>query len=233
MNFITREEYDYIQPNTDRIDIDKMNDNLAKSYLALTTIYRKMLIKYLIKKIELNKYDELIKNSGLDFVKLDDLQKDIYQKYNDESLEYVYLRNNIYISNLTDNERIEFVKLINKGGFEYNNNYERFIESTYQRVIVENTGRNEVSFVNYGPANIPFMATTNSLVIGVRWDEYNLNGKSDKEWDINHDKQIEFIDSLKNGFDRKCAKELDIPGALIKYDEYSVYMKYPAEEIKY
>ena len=167
----------------------------------------------------------------------DEIQKELEQQMLDEILVHKWYsygnKMQDYVNYAYHLWWIEFVKLINKGGFEYNNNYERFIESTYQRVIVENTGRNEVSFVNYGPANIPFMATTNSLVIGVRWDEYNLNGKSDKEWDINHDKQIEFIDSLKNGFDRKCAKELDIPGALIKYDEYSVYMKYPAEEIKY
>lgn len=224
MEFIKKDEYEQIQPNTDFFNIDKMNNKVLNNFLAFTTIYRIMLIKYINKQINLEEYDNLIKNSKFNFIKIKSTDKDIYQKYNAEKLEFLYLRNNIYISNLTDDERNRFVKIIAKNGLNYNNEYELFIRETYKKVITEYYKEKIKVLINFGPSNIPFMAPNDSLVIGIRYDEYNLNNMEDNEWYINHNNQLSFIEKIKKEISEKCKKKLDINGTLIKYDEYSVYV---------
>ena len=64
--------------------------------------------KYLIKTIRLDQYDESLKNSNLSFVNIIENQ-DVYQLMNSSLLNYFYIRNNIYLDKLT-NDELNFLK---------------------------------------------------------------------------------------------------------------------------
>ena len=58
---------------------DSMSPESQESYLKLYSLYNNLLIQYLIKKYNLNLYDEMIQNSKRNFKKVDTKDMDIYQ----------------------------------------------------------------------------------------------------------------------------------------------------------
>ena len=70
--------------------------------------------------------------------------------------------------------------------------------------------------VFYGPQNINFAAENDLLVIGFRYDEFAKNGINDDEWDVLHNKQLDF---LKEFFNEIINNNNSI--RLIKYNDFS------------
>lgn len=152
---------------------DSMSPEIQENYLKLYSLYNDLLIQYLIKKYNLNLYDEMIQNSKINFKKIDTKDMDIYQYTSSKYLNYLYIRNNIYIEKLS---KEELLYLSNTNEILDTNN-EQFIEKTYKKVIFEN------EYTMYGPDNPKFLKKPNTLVIGLRCKSIDLNNDSDDELD--------------------------------------------------
>ena len=152
---------------------DSMSPEIQENYLKLYSLYNDLLIQYLIKKHNLNLYDEMIQNSKINFKKIDTKDMDIYQYTSSKYLNYLYIRNNIYIEKLS---KEELLYLSNTNEILDTNN-EQFIEKTYKKVIFEN------EYTMYGPDNPKFLKKPNTLVIGLRCKSIDLNNDSDDELD--------------------------------------------------
>ena len=98
---------------------------------------------------------------------------DIYQYTSSKYLNYLYIRNNIYIEKLSKEELLYLSNT--KEILDYNN--EQFIEKTYKKIILEN------EYTMYGPDNPKYFKKPNTLVIGLRCKSIDLNNDSDDELD--------------------------------------------------
>ena len=219
---LTEEEYGNLFPNNDNFKIEEMDGSVKEMFLRLTSFYRYMLIEYLAKTLDLEKYDHLLTVSNLKFLPIEKDQMDIYQYFNSDRFKYIYLRNNVYISNLNNNEISEFSNLIAESNMTYNDKIKNFIEKTFKKVISENPDSKLKTVTNFGPISPTFMAPDNSLVLGIRYDEFNYNGQTDIEWDNNHNLQIKYLESLTKELVKKAQEKLNIECRIIKYNELSV-----------
>lgn len=152
---------------------DSMSPESQESYLKLYSLYNNLLIQYLIKKYNLNLYDEMIQNSKRNFKKVDTKDMDVYQYTSSKYLNYLYIRNNIYIEKLSKEELLYLSNT--KEILDYNN--EQFIEKTYKKIILEN------EYTMYGPDNPKYFKKPNTLIIGLRCKSIDLNNDSDDELD--------------------------------------------------
>lgn len=105
-------------------------------------LYKKLFLDYIIKKLKLNEYDEKLNKSDLNYISISLEDKDNYQKNNSRNLKYFYIRNNMYIERLTQ-EDIKFIQNKRKNSEELlDEEWIKFIESTYPKIIKEETNRN-------------------------------------------------------------------------------------------
>lgn len=219
---ITEDDYNDMLPNCEKFNIADMNDDVRNTFLFMTSAYRYMFTKYIIKTLELKKFDQLISKNNFSFLPVKKEEMDIYQLFNSDDLTYLYLRNNIHLANLTSEERTNFLEMLKKYDMQYTNELEEFISSTYRKVIYEDIKNDTPILINFGPISQSFMVPNNSLVIGIRFDEFNLNGKSDSEWDSNHDLQLDYISEITAQISALAENRLKIQCFIIKYNEFSV-----------
>ncbi len=198
---------------------DSMSPESQESYLKLYSLYNNLLIQYLIKKYNLNLYDEMIQNSKRNFKKVDTKDMDIYQYTSSKYLNYLYIRNNIYIEKLSKEELLYLSNT--KEILDYNN--EQFIEKTYKKIILEN------EYTMYGPDNPKYFKKPNTLVIGLRCKSIDLNNDSDDELDnfLSQQQYLKlFIPELSRQLNDRNLDSIEV----IEYNNSSVVKK---QEQKY
>jgi len=150
----------YEDLNNLKIALDFNNDDQVS--LKIYNIYRRFFTEYLIKKLNLIDYDKLlqelnINNNDLDF----------YKKYSSNYLKYIFVRNNLYISKLTNEEKEYLLKNENS---DLNDDIIHFIENTYKRVI-NGFGDNDYCF--YGKQIKNYLVKSDMIVIGIYNDKYD------------------------------------------------------------
>lgn len=210
-------------PKNGTISLNQMTDEQKEKYISLYCLYRKLFTEYIIQKLDLQKYEKEIEESGLNFLANKTEDMDIYQYFSSEILKYVYIRNNIYIEKLNDEEKAFLQKKIEENKQELDKEAEQFIEKTYQKLIFEDiTKDNKLYIIQYGPDSRNFFAQNNSVVIGIRYDEFEYNGLDDETWDKLHDKQLIYLDSLIEKMKKELETKLPVPIAIIEYDQFSV-----------
>ena len=94
----------------------------------------------------------------------------------------------------------------------------RFIENTYQKVISETK---EVTTMNYGPENPDFFADSNSIIIGLRTDDFEDSDKIEN-WSELHNKREFELDFFLNYLKVELNGKLPIPVSVIRYNDFSV-----------
>lgn len=203
----------------------KLNSmELKKGQYALAhDLYRELFTKYIIDKLELNKYDEELANSNLNFKPVDEEKMDIYQYFSKNELKFFYIRNNIYIDKLNEKE-IEFlINETNNNTIEENEKVKQFIECTYKKVIFEDVGKDGKKYITfYGPNSRNYTARNDSLVIGMRYDEFYSNELNDKDWDELHIKQMRYLPEVFNKLILEQRDKVSIPIEVLQYNDFSV-----------
>lgn len=145
-----------------------MNDNAN-----LLKKYNDFLIQYVIKKYNLKSYDNELEKIGL----IKDLEYNEYMKKASKYLNYLFIRNNIYIQNLGSDE----INELNSYN-EFNEKTYNFIEKTYLNVIKKNSESKGMVF--YGNLVKKNAADVNQIVIGAYYN-HNSNKKSEFDNIIN------------------------------------------------
>lgn len=211
MKIITKELFSTRKPYSDYFDNIPLESQ--DNYLRLYSVYSDLLIQYLIKKYDLKAYDEMLKTSSKRFVKVDTENMDLYQYTSSEYLDFLYLRNNIYIENLNEEEIIYLNKITDS---RLNDEFEKFIESTYRKVIFPNKG-----YTMYGPDNSKYLKSTNSLIIGLRHKGLDLNNDNEEEIEMfmkqNNYLKL-FISELEKQLNEKNIDNVNV----IEYNDFSV-----------
>ena len=136
--------------------------------LNIYNIYRRFFTEYLIKKLNLIEYDKMVQELNIDNNYLD-----FYKDYTSDYLDYIFIRNNLYVSKLSDNEK-EFI--LRNENSAYNDEIELFIEKTYRKVI-DGFGENHYCF--YGKQIKNYCVKSDMIVIGIYNNTYDssVNGR--------------------------------------------------------
>ncbi len=212
---ITFKDFLTIDMNLD--SIIKLDDLDKEDYLRKYILYMNLLIEYLIKKTDIKKYDDLLKEDSHNFISIKDKDMDIYQKLGSNYFKYFYIRNNLHLDRLTKEEDL----YLNKKDIIFDDKTYNFIESTFEKVIFEDS---KDYLVNYGVIAKGTLAPSKALVIGVRYDEFNLNGMSDIDWDLNYQEQTKILNKIIESLESNIKNNLNIDCKIIKYNRYSVFV---------
>lgn len=225
MNFkeVNEKQLKTIYPNSGLNVLKDMSNSDKQKYFLKYFLYRKLFTEFLILKLELKEYDEEIANSKLNFRPSNKDDMDFYQYFSSEELKYFYIRNNIYIDKLSEIEDNFLQNKIDNNNYNLDIEAEKFIEATYEKVIFEDVLNNgDTCITIYGPDSSSFMAPNNAVVVGFRYDEFNLNGLDDNNWNELHNKQLLYLRELDNKMSVNMDNVLQVPVAILKYNEFSV-----------
>lgn len=215
----------------DNIDVDLFKNkglylkgNFTDKYFELLKKYKFLLEKYLIDKLPIKKYDDLIGNSKylLSPIKKDDM--DFYQSFSSMRLNYIYLRNNLSVEKLSI-EDISFI--LNLNDIQVNNPNEdvlKLIDRTYRDVIDCRVRDFDIILKKcYGIDRDDFWISSNELVFGLRYDEFINNDLDDnKKWLNNYNEQLSFVGNIIDELNVICSKILNIKVNFLYYDEFTV-----------
>ena len=209
-------------PNSNYDYFSKLDDK--ELYLDEVSKYYELLMDYLIKNTDIKKIDDEIKNCkdfifDIENVKEDKI--DFYQFVCNNKLSFFYVRSNIYIERLDENEKKFLDSLIPDG--KYNDEVDLFIKKTYSKVTSEGPFRGKEKYLlNYGPSNTnKFFASNNTLVIGSRMDEYVNHIDNDKERE-EYFKRFNYFETKSREVEENLKEKLNYDVKVIIYDESSV-----------
>lgn len=221
-NFID-EEYLLLERPNIREECDIKSDKEMDNYIILYNVYSNLLLQFLMKKYHLLDVDKELEKHKDIFPEVPNSEKDLYQYSAIGYLKYFYLRNNIYIERLS-NEELNYLFLVYKSGnLSLDEKKENFIEKTYLKTIIESPNDKGIN-INYGPDNFKYFKPSNALIIGVRYHQfYHLDNSSESfSTFASSEGQIQI---LSNFLEYKVKQETEVPFYIIKYDEFSVNSK--------
>lgn len=224
MIMITKDNIELVYPQITNNDllvkkgfkIDEENNE----YFTLLNKYKKFFEGYLKEKLPLELIDDNMKKSDLKFVPIKKEDMDFYQITSTMNLDFIYLRNNLYIEKLSK-EDLDFLSKKDKLDEESKD----FIKRTYQTVInpYEN---DEKRIIFYGPENEKHLCDSTDVVLGIRYNEFEQNEMSDEEFQKNFLEQLRLIAQVSTLLEIASPNELGSVVKVIQYNELSIMKKY-------
>ena len=195
-------------------------DEDDNNYFKLLNKYKKLFEEYLKEKLPLELINDNMKKSNLKFVPIKKEDMDFYQITSTMNLDYIYLRNNLYIEKL-NKEDLDF--LSKKDNLD--DETKEFIKRTYQTVI--NAYENdEKRIIFYGPENSKHLCDSTDVVLGIRYNEFEVNGMSDEEFQKNFLEKLRLIAQVSTLLEIAAPNELGSQVKVIQYNELSIMKKY-------
>lgn len=205
------------------IDIEGMEQEKKSEYIEMYNTYRALFTEYIIDKLNLKSYDKKITESNLRFSQVNDESMDVYQYFSNNELNYFYIRNNIYLNKLSEDENSYLREKIKKQDIQLNKETVEFIEETYEKIIYEGNSEEHKGFLTlYGPNSRTYMAPNDAVIIGVRYNEYDLQELSDKEWSDLNMKQMEFLYPFIKNMKEEIKENLKNSISIIQYNDFSI-----------
>lgn len=223
MKKITIDEYETRTPNSNNEYFNGLSEQEKWEYLELYSTYSNLLADYLIENYRLKEYDEAICDDSCSFQKVEEENMDIYQFLTSDKLDYIYVRNNLFIERLTQDEWKYLLSRVGKSE-DFNQDDSEFIKNTFKRVIAEST--DSIYNTLFGPDNSSFIAPSNSLILGIRFDDfYSPNNESSDKWSNDNSRRLQVINIISMMLHSNLSKELDMPITVIKYNDFSIKKK--------
>ena len=203
-------------PYTNIEYFNSLNENDKNNYLKLYSLYNELLYCFLIKKLELKKYDDMISNSFVGFTKVEEKDMDIYQYLSSNYLRFLYIRNNIYIERLTSEEINKLLSFFNN----YNSEEALdFINNTYKKVMFESPDGTTM----YGPDNLRFIKPSNSIMIGIRHNAFYIRENEDENiWENKYEEKERYLDLFIPELERQLNNKGLGKVFVIEYNDFSI-----------
>jgi len=223
---IKEEELKTTFPSTRMINSEEMSEQQKNDYISMYNLYRKLFSEYIMGKLELKKYDDELTNSSLNFKCVDEEKMDVYQYCTSDELKYLYIRNNIHIERLSDQEKNFLINRLRDIKDELDEEARQLVQSTYQKLIFEDVGKDGKQHITfYGPDSMNYTARNDSLIIGMRYDEFDLNGLDDEAWDELHTKQLMDLREMFYKLVIEQKGKVNVPITILQYNDFSVKLR--------
>ncbi|WP_271715377.1 hypothetical protein [Anaeromicropila herbilytica] len=222
----SKEELEEISPQSYNFELAEekgllKGETFSKKYLRMQSLYKKALEQYLMKKIDIKKYDDELANSKLHFIPGDKDKRCFYQVYDYMGLTFFYLRNNIHIEKL-DSDDLELLKK-SEENYDYaiSEDLIKMVERTYKNIIM-------VSFEGDDEFNKYYNAIYGNTINGERIIpntalvlELNAQPEFDKkgnfvDWPKEKTKN-DYIDDLILRLEQEYTDKLGIPVEVLQY----------------
>lgn len=160
--------------------INEKKDIFSHEYLTLQEVYRKAFGQFIIEKLDLKKYEQELLESDMRFIPADKGKQSFYQKWDNMDMKYIFLRNNIPIERLNENDLEILKKEAADNRVEPSSEVMEMIERTYQDIIslwmIEKESDRKVETF-YEQAISPVFVTMDSLVLEIQTcSEFDENG---------------------------------------------------------
>ena len=198
------------------------SENLEqKEYVEMYTLYRKLFTEYVIEKLNLQEYDNKIKTSELNFHENSEKEMDAYQYFSSNILKYFYVRNNLYIEKLNEEEKNFLREKNNKKDPNWGNEEKEFIKNTLKKVICKQEKKENPVMVFYGVPSSRFMAPNDSIIIGFRYNEFYNEGLEESAWEELHKNQMQYAQDVASEIVENSKKAMSNDVMFIRYDEFS------------
>ena len=219
---VGKEDFEALRPILNSEYYYNLDDDKKDEYVNLYNLYRKLFTFYIIKKFDLMKYEKYFFDSKFDFEKVQTREMDFYQWYSSEELDYFYIRNNVYLEQL-NNEELEQLKSMEKNNeSELTEKTEYYIEKTYKKAIFEKIRGDELIHIAYGAEALRNFHRNDSLVIGFRYDRFVENELDDKTWMNQDQAKVQIVQMVLNEMNKVYGNTLDIPFIATEYNRFSI-----------
>ncbi len=190
--------YNYIPNSYNNLLVqDKFNNN--NSFVNMQLLYRKGLENLIKKFIDFEKIDKYISDSNFTIPMVKDKDYNFYHKYSTLNSNYIYLRNNFHVENLTDDE----IKILKENEILD----VEFYNKTLERVIYE-----DGDFVFFGTPIDENLVKSKSIVFEFAYDQKKCTSLEQ----LKEIKQI--IDYSFEYIGLRIKENMAIPISFIKYN---------------
>lgn len=188
------------------------------AYFKIYSTYKYLLEKWILSVMPLHYYEDKIKFSKYSFEFVSEDSMDVYQYYSNMNLDYIYLRNNIYVENFDEMEIKYILNKVNSNNLVLDNDAINFLNRTYKKAISDSFCDPflQTNIIYHPSNNFNYSLASDTIVLGLRYDEFA-------------GLEEEFIEKEKYIYNliTKLNKELKQYNAtILKYGEYSIKKKY-------
>lgn len=169
-----------------------LSDNDKIKYINLLQKYIHCFVIFINKKINLNEFEEyLLNQSKCEYKEVEYLDMDLYQLLCSSYFKYFYIRNDIYIEHLTNDEQM-FLGSLNDESYIANiDKIVKFVEDSYKKVISDGSKTKKI----LGPSDhLKFSFSNDDIVIGFRYNRFYNNQNID--WNINDDYKLNELNNM-------------------------------------
>ena len=208
---ISIKEYENRFPKLNEDFFNSLSEEEKENHLKRIETYHNALINMLIKTLDLTKLEEDFSKSKNAFRPISEEEQDLYQQMSSDKLKYLYLRNNIYVERLSEEE----LKILDN-----NKNEEVYplVQETFKTVINDYPDKQMIT--NYGPDANDFYTQSSNIIFGIRVDDtFFPEGVNKVELIMNREFELDF---LKHYLETKIKDNCQIDGTVIKYTKNSV-----------
>lgn len=182
--------------------------------IQIYSLYRKFFIEYILNMTNLKSYDDKLENSSLKFLKTIKEKMDGYQFFSCDVLNYFYLRNNLYIDKLTEEEIKELKNRISLKDYIFDEQAKKLIGNSYKRVLKYS---NDEDIIKYSENYDDFLVAEGTLVIAMKYDEFGESELHGKMWLEEYFKKLEIINEIFKDLKKEIEEKLLIPVEILKY----------------
>ena len=185
-------------------------DCLNDQYLCLQAVYRANLDAYLMERLDIRALDEELKSSGLGFVSHKPGDQNLYEAESAMGLEFIYLRNNLYIEYLSEDQLSLLKCCLETGKSPVTDGIKDMVKATYQEIIrVRDPGdwKSGSSFLYPEAQGRKPAIPSHALVLGIGNDaEYDAAGRLIP--DPGRRAKYEYLDRIKEEKEREYSRIL-------------------------
>lgn len=183
-------------------------DCLNDRYLRLQAVYRANLDAYLREVLDIETLDEELRNSRLGFVSHKSGKQNLYERGSAMGLEFIYLRNNLYIEYLDEEQLSLLERRLETGKHPVTDEIKAMVTETFREIIRVRDPRDwedRSSFLYPGVQGQKPMIPNHALVLGIANDmEYDASGRLAP--DAFRNEKYEFLDRIKKEKEREYSR---------------------------
>lgn len=176
-----------------------ISNNDCKVYSLVQSLYLKAFETFLLSKIDLKKYDDMLLNSELDFGVIPKERKFAYHNLSHMNLSYIYIRNFFFVEKLENNDLKVFFDKISRNDYSVDENIMKIVENTYKDVMVDNFRTDqyisEDTIISYGEHTEKNDCYADALCIYIHYG-YSSKNFSEQEYFENKEKKEELLGNI-------------------------------------
>ena len=188
-------------------------ENDARAYSIIQGFYVKAFESLLTSKVNLKEYDDILKNSDLDFRVVSDDIKLEYHKLSSMNLSYIYIRNFFFIEKLEDADLSYFANKINQGDYSIDDKTLSIVEKSFRDVIVDNFRNpryvDRDTVISYGPHSEINDCIADALCVFIHYGK-NSSDLSKDEFFENKRKKEELLNEISDKIASEISTKMNV-----------------------